>query len=262
MCALVAAATAACIAPPSVSEPASPQPRPDLPIVAVEVIDGDSLDTDDGEIRLDGLNAPEADECHGRQAGDALAALAAGEVAIEATGIDQFGRTLARVWSDGSSVNERLVADGHAIATSGDDDWTRRMIELETAARQAGRGLWASDACGEAPVPDLRIEFTEPDPPGPDDPDEEAVTIHNDGREDADISRFVLRDESSVNRLRFPHGTVILPGAALRVSTGCAPIDGIAWCARGPVWNNDGDSALLLSPSGTVVAHARYARSG
>jgi len=74
-----------------------------------------------------------------------------------------------------------------------------------------------------------------------------------------DLSGWVLRDESSSNRFRFPAGTVLEAGRRLRVVTGCEPPPGaLAWCATTPVWNNGGDSVILVDGHGRVVAHRRY----
>lgn len=231
-------------------------------------VDGDSLRVDvDGEtleVRLDGINAPESDECLAEEARTRLRQLADAGVVVEATGIDQFGRTLALVrsaQSESELLNEAMVAEGLAIASTG-GDWSDRFIAAESEARQAQRGIWNPTACGPAVYADLRIEFSQPNPSGPDRPDDEFITVHNQGTESVDLSGFVLRDESSSNRLLIPDGTSLAPDTSLDVWTGCEPPTGVGWCSDTPIWNNGGDSALLLSPSGNIVAHARYDPAG
>lgn len=227
-------------------------------------IDGDSLSlTVDGEaleIRLDGINAPESDECLADQARTRLQQLADAGVEIEPTGTDQFGRTLALVHSTripSELLNEAIVTEGLALASTG-GNWSDRFIAAENEAREAQLGIWSPDACGPAVAADIRIDFSLPNPAGPDRPAEEFITIRNEGSEGVDLSGFVLRDESSSNRLPIPNGTELAPGASIAVWTGCEPASGLGWCSQTPIWNNDGDSALLLSPLGNVVAHARY----
>ena len=58
--------------------------------------------------------------------------------------------------------------------------------------------------------------------------------------------------------MQIPDGTMLAPRDAVAVWSGCAVISGLAWCSDTPIWNNGGDSALLLSPAGNIVAHARY----
>lgn len=211
------------------------------------------------EVRLDGINAPESDECLGDAARALLDELAAGEVEIEVTGTDQFGRTLALVTTAAGSLslNEVMVREGFALATTG-GLWSDRLVDAEEDARTSGRGIWGSTACGEPVRASLRIEFTRPDPPGPDRPDDELISIFNHGSEAIDLASFVVRDESSANRLVLPAESVVPPGSSIEVWSGCEPPTGVGWCSDNPIWNNDGDSALLLSPTGNVVAHARH----
>ena len=261
--ALIAFALVGCS--PSATAPASDWPKPPSDAVVGEVvagIDGDSLRIDvqgrQVELRLEGVNAPEFDECHAAPAADLLRRLVDEEVSVDVVTTDQYGRAVGYVWTETMFVNGSLVEDGHAIAMSTDGEWTEALIGAEEAARRRALGLWAPDACGEQIGVDVVLEMTQPDPPGPDNDvlDSETVTIRNNGETPADISGFVLRDESTVNRLRMPPGTVIPPGGTLVIGSGCsAPI---GWCSPIGVWNNGGDSALLVGPRGTIVAHVRH----
>lgn len=231
----------------------------------VTALDGDSLRVIVGshrvEIRLAGINAPEHDECHADVARLTLSDLASDTVWVDVIDTDQFGRSVAGVWSEAGFVNGIVVARGGAIAMTDDGRWARELIAAESTARRDEIGMWSRDACGGAVTARVTLEMTSPDPPGPDDQalNDEVVTIVNRGTRELDLSGFVLRDESSVNRLRFPEGTVLPARTSLAVVTGCSPRAGFAWCADGPIWNNAGDSAILLSPGGTVMAHVRYA---
>lgn len=150
-----------------------------------------------------------------------------------------------------------MVAEGLALATTG-GNWSDRFIAAEEEARTTRPGMWSPTACGPEVDAELRIEFSQPNPPGADRPDAEFITIHNDGSSPINLSGFVLRDESSSNRLPIPTGTTLVAGDSIEVWTGCEPASGLGWCSDTPIWNNGGDSALLLSPFGNVVAHARY----
>jgi endonuclease YncB( thermonuclease family) len=231
----------------------------------LEVQDGDTFlfMTAEGEvtIRLLGVNAPERDECLHDEAAPALANLLANaDVGVDEHGQDQFGRTLAYVWTGDILVNLELVENGLAIATTpGETEtWGADLLAAEEAAFRGETGLWAANACDPDPVTsvDLEVDTSGHNPSGPDDQvlDFEQVAIVNRGTAMADLSGWVLRDESSSHRFRFPDGTLIEPGSALEVSS-----DDPGWDPGGsPVWNNDGDMALVLTPSGTVVARERY----
>ena len=263
--ALIALTLAACSAPATSELQGTDWPSPPPDAVTGEVsavIDGDSLRVDVGgesvEIRLAGVNAPEFEECHADPAVDRLRQLVSERVSVDVVATDQYGRSVGYVWAGSQLVNGSLVEDGHAIAITIDDPRTAALIGAEAKARQEGAGLWSPDACGEQIALDLEVEMTQPDPPGPDNDvlDDEFVTIHNNGAESADLTGFVLRDESTINRLRLPDGTVIPAGGSQRIPSGCG--HPVGWCSAVAIWNNAGDSALLLGPAGTVVAHARY----
>lgn len=224
-------------------------------------IDGDSLELRiDGqvtEVRLLGINAPESADCQGPAATDALGTLlGAGPIRVDGSETDRFGRLLVRLEVDGVSVNETMVAQGWALAIHGDgDDY---VDEMQRAA-EAGLGLWSPDASGCTPVAgDLEITDAEPDPPGPDDQamTSEFVEITNTGAATVDLTDWILRDESTGNRFTFGPASID-PGRSLRVVTGCGTDDDetIHWCSGNPVWSNRGETALLLGPDGTYVAH-------
>lgn len=233
----------------------------------LRVDDGDSLRVEvggtDEKARLLGINAPERDECMGPEARETLTNLVEGGVRLE-TGPeprDQFGRLLVSVWAGEVLVNERLVSAGMALAVTAAGPYAERLLAAEETAKSNRIGLWSADVCGGGSIPDVRIEDVNPNPPGPDDDalDEETVTIGNHGGTEVDLGGWVLRDESTSNRFTFPAGTRLGPGDSLVVASGCREGPGrLAWCADSPIWNNGGDSALVLDPAGRVVDHLHY----
>ena len=236
-----------------------------VPGEVTAITDGDTFDLDTGSgrvtVRLLGVNAPEDDECLHDEATEGLTLdLETGQVGLEPHGLDQFGRTLAYVWAGDNLVNLALVEAGLAIATTPGDDETHgsALLVAEGKAYDQGVGLWAPTACPGAPVvdADLIIDASGHDPPGPDGDvlNLEQVTITNNGDARVDLSGWVLRDESSANRFRFPDRSIIGPGGVLEVTS-----DNQGWePGGGPVWNNSGDMALVLTPEGDVVARLRY----
>ena len=222
--------------------------------LVTSVIDGDSFVTDHGENRLVGVNAPERGECFGSESREWLTTLVEGR-AVELVGdsIDQFGRRLVEVGIAGTSVNLEAVRTGHAFALSQFAD----SLAAERLAREEGVGLWGPDICGASgEKARLTIEEIDFNPPGDD--QLELVVIANRSQQEVDLSGFVLRDESSINRFRFP-GTLLQPGAMVTVTTACGREgDTLGWCSDQPVWNNDGDAVILLDQFGRVVAFRRY----
>lgn len=239
-------------------------PATDVDVVVTSVADGDSFRAESSageiEVRLLGMNSPELDECHGQPAREALVDLIDDRTIGLATEpeLDQFDRVLARAVVSGTYVNLEMVKNGHSlVVTDGSTDRTT-LLEAEEVARTSEIGMWASDVCGAVgPRAALEITGIDFDPPGAD--DHESVTIINSGTDPVDLAGFVLRDESSVNRFDFPDIT-LAPGDELLVVRGCG--DGeepaIPWCTDQPIWNNDGDTALLLDEVGRIVDIRRY----
>jgi len=151
-----------------------------------------------------------------------------------------------------------MVRDGHSLVVTDGSTDRETLLEAEEVARTSEIGMWADDICGaEGPRATLEITAVDFDPPGAD--DDESVTIFNSGAEPIDLLGFALRDESSVNRFAFPDIT-LEQGRELVIVRGCG--DGTAatipWCTEQPIWNNGGDTALLLDEVGRIVAMRRY----
>jgi endonuclease YncB( thermonuclease family) len=233
--------------------------------VVVEVLDGDSLRVDLGtavdEVRLLGINAPEVGECWSDQARAALARMVTGGVTLVGDERDQFGRLLAQVYDGSDNLNLRLVEEGAAIATSTEHIMAVAFQSAEEAAYISAAGLWSPNACGPVDPTGVSIRRVVFDAPGADqeNPNGEYAVIGNDG-EPVDLTGWVLRDESSTHRFRFPEGFELGRGEVVLIRSGCGgEIPGeLYWCADGAVWSNGGDMALLLDRYGNVVERLRF----
>ncbi len=214
------------------------------------IYDGDTIavDTEQGpiDVRLLDVNAPERGECfYGESLDYLIETLKDQVVSLDIDPEpDQFGRTLAYVWDGERNVNLDLVQTGLAIATTPEDG--KGFLADEEEAFRSGTGLWADNACGSGPIPNVSIVDL--------DSSEETIVIFNDETSMADLSGWTLRDESSRHRYRFPTGVIMQPGARLTIGS-----DDKDWDPGGsPVWNNDGDMAILLDRDGRVVDRWRY----
>lgn len=236
----------------------------------LRVLDGDSLeaviDGIETEVRLQGINAPERDECLGDESRSRLEeVLRSGPVQIAGTEFDQFDRLLGIVTAGGLPVNVTQVADGLAIPLAAESPIDDLVLAAEERARALAVGIWDPASCGTGPLPEIVILSVDWNPPGRDEEalDEERVVIRN--RSDAlqDLSDWVLRDESTANRFVFADGTTLDAGATIEIVVGCEPApDRLTWCNERPVWNNGGDTALLLDPDGRIVDVYRYRDDG
>jgi micrococcal nuclease len=255
--------------PPTTAPTTTAAVAPGAPATLLEVFDGDTLlanfDGGEEEVRLLGINAPETDECFGTEARDALEGLlAGGPLRLETQGErDQFGRLLAYAYAGDDLLNLSLLEGGFALAMHEDHRLLDDFLSADEAAYAYGRGMWAPGACGDPTGSSVSLVEIQANPPGPDEDNlnGEWVRLENSGSTAADLSGWVLRDESSANRYSFPHGSALPPGARLTVFVGCGDDrpGSLYWCAGGPVWNNGGDTALLLETSGDVAGRLSYA---
>ncbi len=116
--------------------------------------------------------------------------------------------------------------------------------------------MWdAPDLCAPPPA-ELTISAIEPDPPGPDDEVlvDEWIEIENTTDVPVDLAGWIVRDESTSNRLELPRFELD-PGARVKVRTGCGSdtATDIHWCSDNGVWSNRGETALLLAPGGAIA---------
>jgi len=239
--------------------------------LVLSVTDGDTVRVSrSGEaaksVRLIGINTPEIDECLGTESKTALEQLVDGREVVlvgDVADVDDHLRLLRYVYlPDGTFVNEVMVREGFALANRFPPN-VAKSETLSTAQEHAQRedlGLWAEDTCGEPSKDTLVITHVEYDAPG-DDNDNlngEWVDIENRGSTAADLTGWVLKDESATHRFRFGSGTVLEVGTKMRVFTGCGldivspSFAEIYWCEVGAVWNNGGDTAFLLDPEGNI----------
>lgn len=116
------------------------------------VIDGDSILVDRVEVRLYGIDAPEAKQtcamggvrwpC-GRQATRALRNLIEGRVVVcDERDRDSYGRVVAVCRHGGTNVNAWLVTNGWAMAYR---RHSLAYVDPESDARSAKRGIWRGD---------------------------------------------------------------------------------------------------------------------
>jgi endonuclease YncB( thermonuclease family) len=232
--------------------------------VVTRVLDGDSMevviDGSSDEIRLLGINAPERGECLGDESRTAMIDAVEGkQVVLHGSERDRFGRLLTYLEVDGSPVGWLQVRRGMAIALTVDHPRLGAYGRAEDDAFIDEIGIWALDACGPPADAILGIDEVVWDPPGPDGDNRngEYVRLINDGAP-VDMTGWVLRDESSSWRYHFPDGFSLADAVTVRTGCGNDDTSTLYWCADDPLWSNFGDTALVLDPSGNVVARVSY----
>jgi endonuclease YncB( thermonuclease family) len=113
----------------------------------VHVDDGDTLIVKTGsretKVRLVEIDAPEHDQPYGDRSKQSLIDLCLHqEATIEATNVDEYGRTLAHVRCKGVDANRAQVGAGMAWVY---DHYVvdRTLYKVQSAARSARQGLWS-----------------------------------------------------------------------------------------------------------------------
>ena len=271
-----AAAPPAPAAPTAVSpgKPTGLSPDPSGAGVSVlAVLDGDTFDAAIGDalvrVRVLGINAPERSECLGDRSAVQLAALLAhGKVQLvrDVSDRDRYDRLLRYVQAGSTDLGEAMISAGHALAVATAPDIARaqRYAAAQREAREAGRGIWAPAACGPvSPASEaIVVSALHPDAAGRDEQNlnDEWVELTNHSAALIELGGFTVRDESSSNRYSLPARFALAAGASVRLHSGCGPDRGdtLYWCSRTPVWNNGGDTVLLLDANGNIVAARSY----
>jgi endonuclease YncB( thermonuclease family) len=125
-------------------------PARPTPLRVLSVVDGDTLNVEGVDtIHLAGVDAPELDAPYGPEAATGLRNMLLGELVTFEFGAagpgEQDGRrAFVRRMPDGLDVNRELVRQGYARAGDASSGAPRAFQEMETAAHDAGRGLWGA----------------------------------------------------------------------------------------------------------------------
>jgi len=132
--------------------------------IVTKVVDGDTFHYEENgqknTVRMMGIDTPETVDprklvqCFGKEASMETKRLLEGKTVVLKkdsleSGLDKYGRQLLYVYlTDGTFVNEHLVAEGFAHATPQYKfDQKENFVDLENRARIAGKGLWNSTVC-------------------------------------------------------------------------------------------------------------------
>ena len=123
---------------------------------------GEALPGNDYPVRLIGIDTPESVkpgspvECFGKEASAAASALLDGQdvrLVKDVENTDRYDRLLRYVYLEDEMANARLVVNGYAHAYTYPPNvrHSTLLVQLERAARDNDRGLWAADTCEGRP---------------------------------------------------------------------------------------------------------------
>lgn len=125
-------------------------------VKVTKVIDGDTLELEGGQkVRYIGIDTPETKhpakgvQCFGKEAAAKNKELIEGKEAIiekDVSETDRYGRLLRYVYIGNLFINDYLVREGYALASTYPPDvkYQDQFREAEKEARENNRGLWKS----------------------------------------------------------------------------------------------------------------------
>lgn len=228
----------------------------------VEVVDGDTVRTADGEtVRLVGINAPEDGERYYEQATQRLEHYVLNKsVELEpgTDGQDQYGRLLRYVYVNETLVNAALVRDGLATAyyVSEPVKHWNTLDRAQRRAREQGNGLWQRSPDADC----ITVHTLHYDADGNDNQNlnDEYVTFHN-RCNSVEMTGWTMKD-AGTNTYTFP-GTTVGANDTVTVYTGSgrdAAGERYWGRSRSAVWNNDGDELYLREENGLLAVYTSY----
>lgn len=130
-------------------------------VKVLRVIDGDTIELENGQkVRYIGIDTPETvdprrdPQCFGKEASSYNKTLVEGkEIYLEKdiSQTDRYGRLLRYIYleENGISINEQLVKEGYAVASSYPPDikYQEKLRLTEQEARNNQKGLWQEGVC-------------------------------------------------------------------------------------------------------------------
>ena len=220
------------------------------------VIDGDTLDLDDGtRVRLIGINTPERGQPYYDDATNFLRNRVENEIVgieydVEVT--DQFDRTLAYIWLDDNLINVEVLLNGYADTYFIPPNTHHESLfnNAEDTAKSGSIGIWQRGVSGI----EIRTIFYNAPGPDEDNPNGEWIELENTTNASINMRNYTLQDSSSSNLYTFG-GFTLGAGDIVTIYSGCGDdaSDELYWCNNGSIWNNGGDSAMLRDNNGDFV---------
>lgn len=130
--------------------------------VITRIIDGDTVDSSLGEIRLLGINTPEKKNSGYQEAKNFLSNLTLNKtVELETQGNDKYGRTLAYIILNNELINKKLLQEGLATLYYYEkDNYYKEMKKAEELAREQEKGLWKKSSNSSC-IQLIRLIYTE-----------------------------------------------------------------------------------------------------
>ncbi|MEK6888741.1 MAG: thermonuclease family protein [Nanoarchaeota archaeon] len=212
-------------------------------VILARVIDGDTLELEDGRIvRLVNINSPEKSSPLYIKSLNYLKIYEKENIYIEKQGIEKYGRTLARLYSqDEKYLNLELVSLGLASKFLVEESELEAFDKAEKEAVKWNKGIWKSSNYSGC----LNVEVSE---------EEEMVRIKNICNP-FNLSGWILKDES---RKQYKFNILLDSEVNLHSGSGNDNRTDIFWNSKTSIWNNDRDTIYLFDSENNIVFHESY----
>jgi endonuclease YncB( thermonuclease family) len=236
-------------------------------ITIARVIDGDTIETSEGEtLRLLNINTPEKNKPGYNQATNYLKQYENHSVLIEDLGADKYQRTLARIYTQEGAyiksaqpsipsadllsadqnglvyLNLKIIQEGLAVKFLVDESETKTFAQAETQAIQQQKGIWTH-------APEFNCIQSEIDEKA------EVITLTN-TCSPIQLKDWFLKDES---RKTYAFQDITLTNTiALHSGKGNDNQENFYWNLNTNVWNNDRDTLYLFDNQARIVHTKPY----
>ncbi len=248
------------------TEPKKEYPPIPEEATVVKAYDGDTLTLENGDkVRLRWVNTPELRpaEDFGIEARDAAIAYVVNKrvklIFDGADARDGYGRILAGIrLEDGGDLSIHLAERGlgHVFVIPPDSEDLTKLYEAQAKAKAAKLGIWSTDRYAG----DLHITSFHANGRGDDRAfvNGEYLRVCNVGATTVDLSAYTLKDsdgnEWKLPKLNLPVGHTVKIHSGKGTNQGSETEQITAYLqSDDPIWDNDGDEAILVDSAGAVV---------
>lgn len=202
-----------------------------ISVNVTRVIDGDTIDTDVGRVRLLGINTPEKKQPYYQEAKDYLSAYGGKMVELEDHGKDKYDRTLGYLFCNNELINSEILKHGLAsLYVYEKDEYYSELKKAEQDARDNNLGLWKQSlnlGCIEL----IKLKYEE------------------DGNRCTNQEQLILNNKCSSMKIIIKDDANHIEQVSIATGTYTQNFS----C----VWNDDGDSLYIRDDSGLLLFY-RY----
>lgn len=182
-----------------------------------------------------------------------------------------YGRLLAYMYqseSASTSFNERLLSNGYARYYSSEFSKQSTFQSVESQAQDSNTGVWSytapntpTETESNSGSGNLIVDGVHADADGydHDNLDDEYITLKNNGGSSLNIGGWTVSD-SADHTYTIPPGFTLDAGESVTIYTGSGSNSDseLYWGSDSAVWNNGGDTIIVMTDSGETAVNYEY----